>query len=652
MAFSHSGPAGGPPPDYFDDPAFTASLFAEADRAVESSRASRPGRQAAAPEAVPPKSRNAKPQERSFGAGSAQVRSSAAARSQNAFVQSGMPPSSSARPAVRMSFSSRSAWEPQAARSYGPAASSSSSFPKPEDPFAASFEERSEEAQKPLTVSAAVKRLADALDGVIDGIWLSGEVADVTISSQGHAYFSLKDDAALVSCVLFRSALGSFGRVFQKGDRIELLGRADVYAPRGRLQIVGAKWRPAGLGNLYEAFLKLKARLEAEGLFASERKKSIPKFVRRIALVTSAQAAAYGDVIRTIERRTPWVRVQHVDAPVQGADAPEGLIAALIAAQMLVPDVILLVRGGGAYEDMQAFNDEGLARTIAALEVPVICGVGHEADFTIADFAADLRASTPTAAAESIGPDRDAWMRRLEKSAAVLSRMAERTYEHAAQRLDAAEMHLPALKNLLSPWENALASAASRLSSTAALQLSQAEASFNGAAARREAASDFISVRVERVERAAKLLASPEACLSAPSRHLDAAAARFLKTAAAAERRREDAVERCGAAIDRQADRAVQTAEEQLLRAVRMRPDPMRSLMTAERRLAFAANALALADPDRPLRAGYARIVDQAGGVVPRAEGLAKGSTLRILFADGAAGVMVEEVTLDSDAEA
>lgn len=218
--------------------------------------------------------------------------------------------------------STRAAWGPQTAASAASGVESS--------PAAAP------RGEEPLSVSAALRRMTNALEGVLDGIWITGEVAEVSLSSLGHLYFSLKDEAALLSCAMFRSALGR-GPIFQKGDRIELLGRVDIYAPRGRLQMVGTRWRPAGVGSLYEAFLKLKAKLEAEGLFAPERKKPIPRFVRRIALVTSAQAAAYGDVLRTLERRTPWVKIMHVDSLVQGADAPASLISALIAAQRLPP---------------------------------------------------------------------------------------------------------------------------------------------------------------------------------------------------------------------------------------------------------------------------------------------------------------------------
>ena len=497
-------------------------------------------------------------------------------------------------------------------------------------------------------MSAALRRMTNALEGVLDGIWITGEVAEVSLSSLGHLYFSLKDEAALLSCAMFRSALGR-GPIFQKGDRIELLGRVDIYAPRGRLQMVGTRWRPAGVGSLYEAFLKLKAKLEAEGLFAPERKKPIPRFVRRVALVTSAQAAAYGDVLRTLERRTPWVKIMHVDSLVQGADAPASLISALIAAQALTPDVILLVRGGGSYEDLQAFNDEELARTIAALSVPVICGVGHEADFTIADFAADLRASTPTAAAESIGPDRDAWLRRLDKCADMLERAAERAYQHAAQRFDSAAAHLPAEDRLLQPWEQALINAQARLCNAAQGRLTDAERAVEGAGLRWRTAADFITPRQIRLERAARFLAQPDLCLRAPVQHLTAAAERFRRLGLAAQERRETELERQTKALSFFAHHALDAAAERLDRALRLRPDPMREINAAQRRVELAANALSLADPNRPLRAGYARIVTDADLVVSHAAELRRGSAVRILFADGFAAAEVQEITMNTE---
>ena len=637
MTAKHSGSAGGPPPDFFDDPAFAASLYAEADRraggadrSARSSRETRDGRS---------KARQASVQ--NFSTVQPSKRVPAFAKPNQPY--SGMPPVSWSdadlelkpriEPIAKRS-STRAAWGPQTVASAASGVESS--------PAAAP------RGEEPLSVSAALRRMTNALEAVLDGIWITGEVAEVSQSSLGHLYFSLKDEAALLSCAMFRSALGR-GPIFQKGDRIELLGRVDIYAPRGRLQMVGTRWRPAGVGSLYEAFLKLKAKLEAEGLFAPERKKPIPRFVRRVVLVTSAQAAAYSDVLRTLERRTPWVKIMHVDSLVQGTDAPAALISALIAAQALTPDVILLVRGGGSYEDLQAFNDEELARTIAALNVPVICGVGHEADFTIADFAADLRASTPTAAAESIGPDRDTWLRRLDKCSDMLERAVERAYQHAAQRFDSAAAHLPAEDRLLQPWEQAMINARVRLCNAAQGRLTDAERAVEGASLRWRTAADFITPRQIRLERAARFLAQPDLCLRAPVQHLTATAERFRRLGLAAEERRGTEVERQTKALSFFAHHALDAAAERLDRALRLRPDPMREINAAQRRVELAANALSLADPNRPLRAGYARIVTDADLVVSHAAELRRGSAVRILFADGFAAAEVQEVAMNTE---
>lgn len=637
MTAKHSGSAGGPPPDFFDDPAFAASLYAEADRraggadrSARSSRETRDGRS---------KARQASVQ--NFSTVQPSKRVPAFAKPNQPY--SGMPPVSWSdadlelkpriEPIAKRS-STRAAWGPQTVASAASGVESS--------PAAAP------RGEEPLSVSAALRRMTNALEGVLDGIWITGEVAEVSQSSLGHLYFSLKDEAALLSCAMFRSALGR-GPIFQKGDRIELLGRVDIYAPRGRLQMVGTRWRPAGVGSLYEAFLKLKAKLEAEGLFAPERKKPIPRFVRRVVLVTSAQAAAYSDVLRTLERRTPWVKIMHVDSLVQGTDAPAALISALIAAQALTPDVILLVRGGGSYEDLQAFNDEELARTIAALNVPVICGVGHEADFTIADFAADLRASTPTAAAESIGPDRDTWLRRLDKCSDMLERAVERAYQHAAQRFDSAAAHLPAEDRLLQPWEQAMINARVRLCNAAQGRLTDAERAVEGASLRWRTAADFITPRQIRLERAARFLAQPDLCFRAPVQHLTATAERFRRLGLAAEERRGTEVERQTKALSFFAHHALDAAAERLDRALRLRPDPMREINAAQRRVELAANALSLADPNRPLRAGYARIVTDADLVVSHAAELRRGSAVRILFADGFAAAEVQEVAMNTE---
>jgi exodeoxyribonuclease VII large subunit len=231
---------------------------------------------------------------------------------------------------------------------------------------------------------------------------VTGEVSSLKLYPSGHWYFTLKDAAAQVSCVMWRSRADAQRLRYQPrdGDQVEAVGNITLYEVRGQYQFDVMLLQPVGAGELYREFLALKARLEAEGLFAEERKRPLPRWPATIGLVTSPAGAALRDVLNILRRRLPLARVILSPTPVQGADAPPQIVAALEALARFVPDVILVVRGGGSLEDLWAFNSEAVARAIAASPVPVISGVGHETDFTLADFAADLRAPTPSAAAE------------------------------------------------------------------------------------------------------------------------------------------------------------------------------------------------------------------------------------------------------------
>ncbi len=268
-------------------------------------------------------------------------------------------------------------------------------------------------------VGALCRAIADALDARFNPVTVAGEIAGFTRAASGHCYFTLKDDSGQVRCAMFRRAAALLDFPVRDGDRVEVQGRVGVYEPRGELQLVVETMRRAGQGTLFEQFLKLKAKLEQEGLFDVARKRAIPLMPRGIGIVTSLGAAALHDVVTALQRRVPHIPVLVVPAAVQGEGAPRELIQALLRlyeramvmnAHAVPIDVILLVRGGGAMEDLWAFNDEQLARTIVESPVPVICGVGHETDFTIADFVADLRAPTPTAAAELVSESRQAWL--------------------------------------------------------------------------------------------------------------------------------------------------------------------------------------------------------------------------------------------------
>ncbi len=259
-----------------------------------------------------------------------------------------------------------------------------------------------------LSVSDLTRRVRELLDTDyrLQDVWVSGEASNVSRPASGHLYFTLKDAQASLRCVMWRPDAARLLTPPREGEAVEVHGRVSVYETAGQYQLYADTLRPAGEGLLFQRFLRLKAQLEAEGLFAAERKRPLPAWPARIGLVTSPSGAALRDVIHVFRRRFPLAEVTLAPTPVQGDEAPTGIIAALQALNRHVhPDVILLVRGGGSIEDLAAFNDEGVARAIAASEAPVVSGVGHETDFTIADFVADRRAPTPSAAAEIVTPD-------------------------------------------------------------------------------------------------------------------------------------------------------------------------------------------------------------------------------------------------------
>jgi exodeoxyribonuclease VII large subunit len=258
------------------------------------------------------------------------------------------------------------------------------------------------------TVTDLTRYLRELLesDENLQDVWVQGEVSNLSHPSSGHLYFTLKDSGASLKCVMWRISV--LRQVFRpkEGDEIEAHGNISIYESGGQYQLYADLIRPAGEGALYQEFLRLKARLQAEGLFDEARKRPIPHWPHTIGIVTSPTGAALRDVLNTLRRRYPLVNVVMAPTPVQGGDAPPGIVAAIRQLNRQVrPEVILLVRGGGSIEDLWAFNDEGVARAIVGSEAPVIAGVGHEVDFTIADFACDLRAPTPTAAAELATPN-------------------------------------------------------------------------------------------------------------------------------------------------------------------------------------------------------------------------------------------------------
>jgi exodeoxyribonuclease VII large subunit len=301
----------------------------------------------------------------------------------------------------------------------------------------------SEISREILSVGDLNRAIAASLEDRFDTVWVSGEISNFKAYDSGHWYFSLKDEEGQIRCVMFRGRNGQVGFMPQSGDLVEVSASLGMYVPRGDIQLTIQTLRRAGMGGLYEAFLKLKAKLAKEGLFDEERKRAIPSHPRSIGIITSPQAAALKDVLSTLTRRAPHIPVVIYPTLVQGPDAPAGMIAALKAAEKEnAVDVILLVRGGGSIEDLWAFNDEQLAYAIADCPIPVVSGVGHETDFTIADFVADLRAPTPTGAAELAAPRRDQMLQELEAIGQVLLQRVNQRIEREAQTLDQLALRL------------------------------------------------------------------------------------------------------------------------------------------------------------------------------------------------------------------
>jgi exodeoxyribonuclease VII large subunit len=258
------------------------------------------------------------------------------------------------------------------------------------------------------TVTDLTRYLRELLesDENLQDVWVQGEVSNLSHPSSGHLYFTLKDSGAALKCVMWRNSVLRQVIRPKEGDAVEAHGNLSVYESAGQYQLYADLIRPAGEGALYQEFLRLKARLQAEGLFDEARKRPVPRWPHTVGIVTSPTGAALRDILNILSRRYPLVKVVLAPTPVQGEEAPTGIVAAIRQLNQRVhPDVILLARGGGSIEDLWAFNDERVARAIVDSQAPVIAGVGHEVDFTIADFACDLRAPTPTAAAELATPN-------------------------------------------------------------------------------------------------------------------------------------------------------------------------------------------------------------------------------------------------------
>ena len=302
------------------------------------------------------------------------------------------------------------------------------------------------------SVGALCLAIADTLNARFNPVAVKGEISGFSRAASGHCYFNLKDESGQIRCAMFKRAASALGFMPKDGEMVELRGKLGVYEARGDLQLVVETMQRAGQGDLFAQFLKLKANLEAEGLFEPSRKRDIPAHPRAIGVITSLGAAALHDVVSALQRRVPHIPVILAPASVQGINAPSELLQSLkrlvswqgpeakassnVPGQPMVIDVILMVRGGGSMEDLWAFNDEALVRAVASCPIPIISGVGHETDFTLTDFVADLRAPTPTAAAEMVAMEGAQLLADCQLQQNALSDALTTSLDRMSQRLD------------------------------------------------------------------------------------------------------------------------------------------------------------------------------------------------------------------------
>lgn len=336
-------------------------------------------------------------------------------------------------------------------------------------------------------VGPLMRAISDTLAARFNPVAVRGEISGFSRAASGHCYFSLKDETGQVRCAMFRRAAEQTRFALSNGLQVEAHGKLDVYGARGELQLIVERLKPAGQGALFEQFLRLKARLEAEGLFEADRKRELPAQAHSIGVVTSLGAAALRDVVTALRRRVPHIPVVIYPASVQGVQAPEEICAALRTAYERhathgESEVLLLVRGGGSLEDLWSFNDEAVVRMIARAPMPVICGVGHETDFTLADFAADLRAPTPTAAAELCAPAQEQRLGELRYLQERLTECVQDMIDRRGQRLDLLTQRLGQPSARLHASHRRLETAQHRLRAGLSLVVQRSENTLNNLA--------------------------------------------------------------------------------------------------------------------------------------------------------------------------
>jgi exodeoxyribonuclease VII large subunit len=297
-----------------------------------------------------------------------------------------------------------------------------------------------QQTSKILSVAELTRAIRGTLETKFGAVWVQGEISNYKLHPSGHQYFTLKDQRAQISCVIFRNAMAPLREPIADGAQVQVYGNVSVFEARGQYQLSVQILQPRGLGLLQAKFEALKRKLEAEGLFAAERKRPLPRFPRRIGIVTSPSGAAIRDLLNVLQRRAPWLQILINPVRVQGAGASAEIAVAIRelatpSASWAAVDLIIVARGGGSLEDLWAFNEDIVARVIASVDVPIVSAIGHEIDFTICDFVADLRAPTPSAAAELIVPDIIDLRRRIDELAGCLQKCLRGFLEHQKTRL-------------------------------------------------------------------------------------------------------------------------------------------------------------------------------------------------------------------------
>ena len=432
-----------------------------------------------------------------------------------------------------------------------------------------------------MTVGRFVAAARVAIERSIGPTWIGGEISGFTRAASGHCYFTLKDAEAQVRCVLWRTKAMLLDVKLANGIAVEVRAAPTIYEARGDFQLNVDVVRLAGAGALYEKFARLKAKLEAQGWFAPERKRPLPAFPRAVGIVTSTQAAALADLLTTLRRRWPALRVIVYATPVQGTGAAESIAEAIrVANARAEVDVLIVGRGGGSIEDLWAFNEEAVARAVFDSALPVVSAVGHETDFTICDFVADVRAPTPTAAASLVVPDRLATCQRAHALAGRLARAAAHAVQRGAQRVDLA----------------------------------------------------------------ARGLVHPKARLDRQRDRLGELAVRLATSARRAHERAGDASASLGTRFARELGRPPAQAQRLALAADRWRRGVRRRHDDATVRLAALARSLAHLNPSAVLERGYAIVTASDGRIVQDAATLAPGDRVAIALARGGAGATIDDV--------